>query len=54
MLKNKKLAPDEIISQLTQSISPRTLRRDLQALKGIGLIDAEGTEGWARRWFLKK
>jgi len=54
ILKSKKLAPDEIINQLSNKVSARTLRRDLQILNEQGLIDAEGAEGWARRWFLKK
>lgn len=54
VLKGKKLAPDEIINRLSKQVSPRTLRRDLQALNEQDLIDAEGAKGWARRWFLKK
>lgn len=54
ILGNKKLPPDEIISHLTKVVSPRTLRRDLQTLKEMGLVDFEGAEGWARRWFVKK
>lgn len=52
-LENHKLTPSEIIDQLEQPVSSRTLRRDLQTLKEQALIDAEGPEGWARKWFLK-
>ena len=53
-LKDKKLAPSELIDALVNPVSPRTLRRELTVLKDKGYIDAEGAKGWARKWFLKK
>ncbi len=45
-------APNELLNALGKDITDRTLRRDLQTLKEMGYIDAEGAGGWARRWFL--
>ena len=47
-------APNDILNALGRDITDRTLRRDLQTLKEMGYIDAEGPGGWARRWFLIK
>jgi len=47
-------APNELLNVLDEDITDRTLRRDLQTLKEMGYIDAEGAGGWARRWFLIK
>lgn len=54
VLKANKLAPNKILEALKESISERTLRRDLQTLKDNGYINSEGSEGWARKWFLIK
>ena len=54
VLKGRKLTPSELIDAVVNPISSRTLRRELQVLKDKGYIDAEGSKGWARKWFLKK
>lgn len=47
-------APSEILNALGEDIKDRTLLRDLQTLKEMGYINAEGPDGWARRCFLIK
>jgi len=54
LLKKRALSPNEILSELDEVITDRTLRRDLQFLKDSGYIDAEGTAGWSRKWFTIK
>lgn len=51
LLEAKSLAPQEILGQLNEDISDRTLRRDLLALKEKGYLDSEG-QGPSSRWFL--
>jgi len=52
LLQNISLSPNEILNQLQEVISDRTLRRDLQDLKDLGYVDNEG-QGKKSRWFLK-
>ncbi len=52
ILKHGPLAPHEILIQLKEDISDRTLRRDLQALKEKGYVGIDGL-GWKNKWFVK-
>lgn len=53
ILKDKKLAPQDILISLEEDITDRTLRRDLQTLKDQGYINSEGQLGPKTLWFLK-
>lgn len=52
LLKEGPLSPKDILSQLKQNISDRTLRNDLQSLKALGYIETTG-KGKQTKWFLK-
>jgi predicted HTH transcriptional regulator len=52
LLKNSALSPHEILINLKEKISDRTLRRDLQNLKEVGYVESEG-QGKKLKWFLK-
>ena len=54
ILGNQKLLPNEIFSALSEDITDRTLRRDLQTLKETGLIDNSGQLGPKNLWFLSQ
>ena len=54
ILANKELSPNEILAELNETITDRTLRRDLQALKDEGYINNSGQLGPQTRWFLRK
>lgn len=49
---NETLSASDIIAKLAQPSSERTLRRDLLALKKLGIIDSSG-HAWTAIWFLK-
>jgi len=53
LLKIKALAPKDILSMLTEKITDRTLRNDLQLLKQKGYVDSSG-KGKQTLWFLVK
>jgi predicted HTH transcriptional regulator len=50
--KNKRMSPQEILRNLGDLISDRTLRRELSFLKEGGIVDSEG-KGSKTTWFLK-
>ncbi len=52
ILKNNRLSPREILDALEESVTDRTLRRDLQTLKEKGYVDNEGQLGPKTKWFL--
>lgn len=54
VLQSKKLSPREILDALKEDITNRTLRRDLQGLKGKGYVDNEGQLGPKTKWFTLK
>ena len=47
---HKKLSPYEILGQLQEDITDRTLRNDLQALKEKRYLDSEG-KGPKTKWY---
>lgn len=47
-------SPGDILSRLDESITDRTLRRDLQALKDVGYINNRGQLGPKTAWFICK
>lgn len=46
------LSPKEILSRLGETITDRTLREDLSALRNLGLLESEG-QTQAAVWFVK-
>lgn len=54
ILANKALSPSEILAELVEVVTDRTLRRDLQVLKEAGYINNNGQLGPQTRWFLSK
>lgn len=51
ILSNKKLAPNEILENLNEKISERTLRRDLAKLRDLNILGTHGS-GPAAVWYL--
>lgn len=52
--RGKELSSSEILETLSQSVSERTLQRDLQKLKQLNQIDTTGMQGPKTRWFIRK
>ncbi len=54
ILTDDEFSPGEILTQLVEDITDRTLRRDLQTLKDAGYIDNHGQLGPKTKWFICK